>query len=227
MNQYNDIKCRVRSLRSEGKTYSEIKKLLSAKIPKSTLSTWCFDVELPVWYKEKIGHLNNQNLNKAQKMAWISNKLKQEKRLESLRNTNLHMIEKIKDKNILKMLLAMLYLGEGAKWQSHRGLQLGSSYPLIVKLYLRLLYLCYGITINEVRARISYRADQNLSDLKKFWSRETLIPLKNFYNSIPDPRTKGKITKHKKYKGVCSISCKSTDIQLELSIIPEILFKGM
>ena len=220
------LKAKVRELRSKGKTYSEILKNIKIKIPKSTMSDWCKDVDLPVWYQDKIKELNNDNFSKAQKVAWASNKLKQEKIIEEIKKNNKNINKKIKDKQVLKSLLSFLYLGEGSKWKSHRGLMLGSSDPLILKLYVLLLKLCYDIKPEELKCRVSYRADQNIKKLQEYWSKEIKIPLKNFYKTIPDPRTIGKPTRKKDYKGVCVVMCGGTKIQIELAEIPKIILEG-
>ena len=222
-----DIIKQAITLRSKGRTYREIQRVLKIKIPKSTLSSWCTDIELPKWYHDKVKSLNNQNLSKAQKMAWVVNKRKQEELRENLMKRNQYLAEKTQDKDILKMLLAMLYLGEGAKWKSHRGLHLGSSDPNIIRLYMKLLDACYDIKVGKFRGSICYRADQNLGSLQKYWSGITGIPLRDFYPTKPDSRTVGKITKQKNYKGVCALTCAGTNIQLELEAIPKIILTGV
>lgn len=202
-------------------------KALKIRLPKSTLSNWCCDVNLPKWYEDKVNKLNRRNFSKAQKMAWVSNKAKREQFLNDLLAGNQHLTEKLDDKDILKMLLAILYLGEGSKWRSHSGLILGSSDPNIIRLYVRLLNLCYSIEAEKLKCRISYRADQDIHKLQKYWSRIASIPLKNFYKTIPDPRTIGKPTRKKGYKGVCVVSCAGSHIQLELEAIPRIILKGL
>lgn len=221
------IKEKVKHLRSRGRTYSEILKDLKIFIPKSTLSYWCNDVVLSSSYKDRINKLNIKNFNKAQKMAWASNKLKREKLLRELLENNEYLIEKLKDKDVLKMLLSVLYIAEGSKWKSHHGLMLGNSDSNIIKLYICLLDLCYGIKPEKLKCRISYRADQDISFLQRYWSRITHIPIKNFYKTKPDPRTLGRSTRKKDYKGVCVIFCGGTDIQLELEAIPKIILKGL
>lgn len=219
-------KCRVKQLRTQGKTYSEILNILKLNIPKSTLSDWCRDIPLPKWYKEKITKINRNNITKAQKAAWASNKIKQENILSKIKSDNKNIFKIINKKQILKTLLSFLYLGEGAKWKSHRGLMLGSSDPLILKLYIHLLKLCYDIKPEELKCRVSYRADQNINKLQEYWSKEICVPLKNFYKTIPDPRTVGKPTKNTNYMGVCVLTCGGTIIQLELAEIPKIILAG-
>lgn len=220
------IKEEARRLRSRGKTYSEIMNTLGIKLPKSTMAEWCRGVKLPDSYWNKLDKINKYNYIKARKAAWLASKQKRERFLNELLKNNEILKNKIGDKDILKIILAILYLGEGAKWKGHHGLMLGSSEPDIINLYIRLLDICYGIKVNQLKCRISYRADQNLRILKKFWSKVTGIPLINFYKSKPDPRTIGKPTKNKGYKGVCVVTCGGTHIQLELEAIPKIILRA-
>lgn len=222
------IKNDVKRLRSEGKTYSEIKQVLNLQIPKSTISDWCKDVKLPAWYENKVNDINYKNLKKAQKHAAASNLIKREKFLLKISKDNKQNIDKyLKNNSIRKMLLSILYLGEGAKWKSHSGLILGSSNPMIIKMYIKLLNQCYGIDLNHLKCRISYRADQNIEKLQRYWSKMTSIPLKNFYKTKPDPRTIGKKTIKNDYKGVCVIMGGSTKIQLELELISKLIEEGL
>lgn len=221
------IKEKVKALRRKGKTFSEIERTLSLVVPKSTISNWCSDVIMPSWYQAKIDALNKTNFSKARKMSWVSTRIKRENLLNTLRERNKPIPKKIKDPDILKMILATLYLGEGSKWKSHSGLLLGSSDPDIIRLYIRLLELCYGIARENLKCRVSYRADQDIYELEKYWSKITSISLKNFYKTIPDPRTVGKPTKNLDYKGVCVIMGGSSSIQLELEIISKIILAGL
>lgn len=217
---------KVRKLRSEGKTYSEIQQVLNISKPKSTLSSWCQDAILPNWYTAKIRNLNRKNFMKAQAMAWASIRKKRELFLDKVRREATEVLKKFNLKN-LKTVLAILYLGEGAKWKGHSGLMLGSSDPQLILLYILLLEKCYKIKINQLKCRISYRADQNIYKLEKYWSGITGIPKENFYKTKPDPRTVGKKTKNNDYKGVCVITCAGSYIQLELEEITKLLLKKL
>ena len=227
MRKLEHIKTRIRKLRAQGNTFSEISKTIKVHIPKSTYSNWCANIKLPAWYKKKVEILNKRSLLKAQRISRISRRVKREQFLKNLRDKNRSIPKKLSDPLILKMLLAVLYLGEGTKWKSHRGLTLGNSDPNIIKLYIRLLKLCFGIKKENLKCRISYRADQNIYELEKYWARITGISKNNFYKTKPDPRTIGKPTKNKKYKGVCVVSCAGTEKQLELEFIPELILAGL
>ncbi len=226
MRDFANLKSKAQKLHGKGKTYTEIQTILGKKIPKSTLSYWCKNIALPQWYNKKIQNLKYLNLSRAQKMAWLANKAKQETILKDIYAKNYHLSKKVNDKDTAKMLLAMLYLGEGSKRKAHRGLRLGNSDPSVVQLYLKLLKHCFGILPKIMKCQIIYRADQNLTELKRYWSGITHIPFKNFYTTAFDPRTKGKPTLQKNYKGVCVISCAGADRQLELETIPKIILNG-
>ena len=218
------IRAKARKLRSKGKTYSEIQKILSISMPKSTLSSWCQGVILPDWYYAKIRELNNKNFTRAQAMAHASIKRKRESYLREVRKEATIILKKF-NKEGLKIALAMLYLGEGTKWKGHSGLSLGSSDPNIILLYISLLKKCYKIEPKILKCRISYRVDQNITELEKYWSSVTNIPQRNFYKTKPDPRTKGKKTRKIDYKGVCVLTCAGAKIQLELEEITKLLYK--
>ncbi len=221
---YADFKVIAMKLRRQGLTYSEIQKRLHVKIPKSTLSFWVSDLDLPASYNKKIRILNEHSRKKA-----IKAKRKIfEKQLANLITINDQLTNfALQNKDVQKIILAILYFGEGSKWISHRGLSLGSSDSLIIRLYCKLLRNVYNIDTDVLRARISYRADQDIAELTRFWSKMTGIPKNHFYKTKCDPRTIGKMTKNLEYKGVCVISCAGTRKQLELEIIAKRIAQKM
>lgn len=225
--QRTQLREQARILRAKGQTFAEIQESLGISLPKATLSGWCKDIVLPKWYARKIIELNRKNYEKARVLAWAANKAKRERFLKKLLDNIQSLKKKIKDREVLKMVLATLYLGEGTKWKSHSGLVLGSSDHEIILLYLKLLEICYGMKREKMKCRISYRADQNIRSLEKYWSKITGIPLVNFYKTKPDPRTIGKPTKKKEYKGVCVIMGGGSHIQLELEAIPKLILEGL
>ena len=148
--------------------------------------------------------------------------------MKSLTDNNLHLLDKLKDKDLLKIILAIIYSCEGSKWKNHSGLLLGNTDIDLLRFYMGALKICYPDVIkNEVfRCRVSYRADQDISELNVFWSKKLGVPLRHFYKSKADPRTIGKPTKNKNYKGVCVVTSRGSEIQLELEAIAKILFRS-
>ena len=186
----------VQDLRRRGYLFLEIRKAIKLDVPKATLSNWLRDIKVNKKYQRRFVKAILDSRKRAWEASLNSRKLKHEIFLENLKTKNLFLKKKL-SVDVQKIALAMLYLGEGAKWQGHRGLMLGSSDPIILKLYLIFLKNCYAVSRDTIKARISYRVDQNLREIEDFWSRELKIPVKNFYKTKPDLRTIGKKTKNK------------------------------
>ncbi len=213
----------VRLLRSAGLTYREINDSLGMQIPKSTISYLCRDIDPGNGYRERMQLETTQRLAFVRELAKKKNNEIFENKLTALRsgvsNTDLLM----QDIGVAKIALAMLYLGEGSKWKSRRGPALGSSDHRIIRTYLHLLYSCYGVQKPTVRCRIQHRADQDHAELLAYWQKVTELPESQFYKGYIDRRTIGKPTKKTDYRGVCTITCPGTYIQLELDIIADII----
>lgn len=218
----------IRKFRSQGMTYGEIVGKLGIKIPKSTLSDLVQGVTLPSDYEEKISKLNTTNLDRGRKKAVIINQIKRKKFLDGLIKINQPIAEKIKDKNIAKIALAMLCLGEASKYSSGGGrFCLGSSDPRIIIILLEFLKACFIFDMKKLRATVQCRADQNPIKLKEYWQKITRIPSNLFYKPLIDPRTKGKPTKKINYKGVLRIDYFDTKMQLELESLADLIYNNL
>lgn len=209
-----------------GYTFAEIQEAIGIPIAKSSLSYICKNVQLPAGYYAKVKLLNANHLNSVRESALKRNREIYRRRSEAAHMTANSLVDTL-DPAAIKISLAMLYLGEGSKWPSFRGLQLGSSSPLIIKLYVRLLTNCYGILPTALHARIQCRFDQDASNLLEYWSTVSGVPADRFYKTYADTRTQGKPTKRNDYKGVCVIIGGSTEAQLELAAIAEALLDKM
>lgn len=217
------LKQKVIELRKEGKTYAEICSCLNIAVPKGTLSYWCNGVPLPKNHDQKIKKLNELNLIKARACAVETAKKTRQKQIENIRIENGHLLKKIKDVDVAKIALAMLYLGEGNKNRKKGALVFGNSDPATICLFMNLLRNVYKIDEKKFRCTLLCRADQNIKKLEKLWSETTNVPLNQFYKARIDPRTVGKPTKKKEYKGVCRIDYFSARVFAELLEIPKIL----
>lgn len=214
------------SLRKQGYTYSEIREKLQLSISNGTISYVCKNTELTEEQQKRIKELQRKNLAKSRIKAVEANKKAQTIKLAALRTKNLHLTNSIQNHDTRLVALAMLYLGEGAKWKSRRGPLLANSNPNIIKLYMSLLQKCYQVMPEHCHARVQHRADQNSDELIEFWSNVTDIPRAQFYACYVDKRSIGKQTKNKDYMGVCSVMCPGTYIQLELQEIADIIFEA-
>jgi hypothetical protein len=219
------LKFKVIKLRKSGKTYGEIIKLIKQDIPKSTLSNWCSSVYLSSNQKKRIDKKIKDNCLKGMEVARIINRSKREKYLKSIANRNKYLVKIFKDRDVGKIALAMLYLGEGAKNLKRGSLRFGNSDPFVIDLFLNLMRKCYNVDEKKFRCTVLCRADQNIIKLEKFWLKITGISKSQFYETRIDVRTIGKPSKKQDYKGVCVIDYFSADIFLDLMQIPKTIYK--
>ena len=207
-------------------TYSEIQNVFGERIPKSTLSYICRNIELSKVAKNRIRSIEHNNLLKARQQAVKANKNKLNKFLDSIEK---QVVDQFKEYSTLdlKLALAMLYWGEGSKRSSFRGLSFGSSDPHLLLTYIVLLDLVYAIQKRDMKFRISCRFDQDELVIMNFWTTSLGVGLDQFYPLYKDVRTKNKITKKKNYHGVCVATCAGTDKQYELSMVSKHFYEKL
>lgn len=218
------LKLKVVKLRKDGNSYTDINKILKTHISKSTLSSWLKNLQLTSSQKAK---LNNNILNKinfARNKGLKTLKIKQGLHLKELKDKNLFLLKNINN-DIQKLLLSILFLGEGSKTKSTKNLCLGSANPDIIKLYLKLLRNCFKVDETKFRIRIQCRSDQDVKKLENFWSNITKIPKEKIYPTYIDKRSIGKPTKQLNYKGVCVIYYFDRSIQFELEFLSNSVIK--
>lgn len=219
-----DFKNKAVALRKQGKTYSEIKSLIP-HVSKSTLSYWLSGLELSSPQKERLSKNINRKLIKARTRAILVQKNKRDKYFYNIENDNLGFIDLLNNnKEVAKLVLAALYLGEGTK--SMRGsLRLGNSDPGIINLFLKLLRSCYVINESKFRATVLCRADQDIKSLERFWVKASGINKRQFYKARIDARTIGKPSRKLDYKGVFVIDYFSASIFHDLLILGRMMSK--
>ncbi len=214
----------VKDLRHQGKTYGEIITVVKQRIPKSTLTEWCRDISLPASYQKRIAKLNTEHLGKARSIAVEINKIKREEFFDKIEKINDPISHQIREKNIAKIALAMLCLGEASKHKTGSAFSLGNSDPKIVVLFIELLKFCFDFRIEKVRCTVQCRADQNIKGLEKYWQKVTDVPKEYFYKTRIDPRTIGIPTQKPDYKGVLKVDYLNSKIQLELESLASLIY---
>ncbi len=208
-----DKKPEALKLRKSGLSIGVIETRLG--IPRSTLSGWFKDVVLTKQQKEVLFKRWQNGLVSARKKAIAWHNAGKKQRLEAAQESAEEVIAAIdiKDRNILDLFLAVLYLGEGGK--SNDSTNMGNSDPLIMKTFLTILIKNYNIDLKRVRCSLNLRADQDVEGLKKFWLKELGLPMENMKYVYIDKRTIGSKT-YPDYKGVCTIECGNVAIKRKL-----------
>lgn len=189
----------------------------------------CKRIKLPEEYEKRITQLNLQNLSKAQRIARGMNKIKREEFFKKLEKLNTPIAKRLKNKEIAKIALAMLCLGEASKYNPkiRSTFYLGSSDYRIITLFLGLLKQCYNFDLEKIRCTVQCRADQDIKELEKYWMKITKIPARLFYKARIDPRTIGKPTKKKEYKGVLKIDYFERKVQHDLESLANIVYNSV
>lgn len=223
----NEIKIRACDLRKKGKTYSEIRRILGIQVPQATLSYWLSDIVLHKKHKKRIAAINSRNLADGRKIRLKQRKALKKRDFCALKD---EFCEPIRTLTIQqrKLLLAILYLGEGGKLpRSRAGVMLGNSDPKVIKIFLNLMRSAYPINESKFRCTIQCRADQNVENLEKFWSKVARVPRRNFLKAQIDKRTIGRPTRKKEYLGVLRIDYYSANIFHEIMSLADILSEGL
>ncbi len=223
--QFKNFKKEAIILRGKGKTYAEIRSILGANVPKSTFSLWFRSVQFSEKQAQKIREAQKINIFKGRQNALMVLGNKKQIYIQSINSRVKHLPALLQNKDVGKISLGMLYLGEGGKTRKS-SLMFGNSNPDIIRLFLGLLRNCYPIEERRIRCTVQCRADQDSEKLEEFWAMITHVPRSHFYKTRIDPRTIGKPSRKLDYKGVCRIEYLSADIYTELKMIGSLLSRN-
>lgn len=210
--RWYELKPKAIKLRKKGASLKDVEDKLS--IPRSTLSGWFRNIKLNSVQKKSLETRWRNALVKARKRAVIWHNKGKIQRLAKAEDEADKIIQRLNfnNRDLLDVGLAFLYLGEGSKGSAT---SMGNSDPAILKFFLGVLIKNYQIKRENIKCYLHLRADQNPTKMKKFWSKELDIPIKNFGRVSIDLRTKGKTT-YESYKGVCVIEAGNVAIQRKM-----------
>lgn len=182
-----ELKNKAVALRREGKTYSEIMKVIP--VAKSTLSEWLREVgmvkEVKQIFTEKrrLASLRGGQAKKKQRIATFD-------RITGIAEKEIGEITKRE----LWLIGIALYWAEGSKEKEYRpgtGIKFSNSDPEMISLFLKWLIEIVGVSKENIGFEIylhdSFR--QNISRFQKFWSEKTGLPL-SYFNTIYFKRNK-------------------------------------
>ncbi|MEK7634922.1 MAG: hypothetical protein AAB446_00600 [Patescibacteria group bacterium] len=177
------LKEKAKSLRLQGKSYTEIMSVLNLK-SKGTVSYWLKDIILT---KEATKLLKKNSELAYRRGLYKANKDRQKKtKLENLESFSLGQ-SKIHHINSydLTILGATLYWGEGTKAEpkttSYRMLAFTNSDPLMISIFMKFLREIVFVPENKICGGIHIYPSINRNAAKKFWSKVTKISKEKFY----------------------------------------------
>ena len=190
------------ALRKKGLSYSQIKNKLS--VSKSTLSGWLKDMPLP---KSRLDELQRNDLVIEKiRQTKLAKKLK---RREGVYKKVSQEIRNSKDPFFVAGFY--LYWAEGTK-TSEYSVSLANSDPSMIKCFVLWLQ-SLGVPKDKLKGRLHVYSDQNEPQLRKFWSKQTGISLKNFTKSYSkQSRSDRKTFKGMFPHGTCVIAYHNRDM---------------
>lgn len=197
-------------MRSRGFSLSEIANKFN--VAKSTVSSWVKGIKLN---DEAIARIEKRSEKGVQK-ALLTNKIKREnvlKEIELLTKLNIDSIHF--DKNIHKLLCALLFWCEGEKRFSY--VAFINSDPILTGTFLKLLRSSFEIDERKFRLCLHLHSYHNEEKQKKFWSKITGISQKQFYKVYK--KNNGNKNVRENYPGCASIRYYDYKIALELGSI--------
>ncbi len=218
ISKWSHLKTQAIALRRKGYSLKDVERDLG--IRRSTLSGWFKNVSLINKQRERLLDRSKNGLvfARGKAVAWHNNQ--KQLRMSMAKEAAGKTLEyiNVKDKNILELALAMLYLGEGFKKSVQTGM--GNSDPFILRFFIKSLKDSFNIDIKKIKCELHLRADQKPKKEVIYWSKQLDIPTINFGAISLDQRTVGRPT-YPNYHGVCIVRCGNVAIQRRISYLAE------
>ena len=215
-----DLTVKAISLRQNGWSLQEICEALA--LPKTTVQGWVKHVALTDTQHLRLKAKAIESAARGRPLAELAWQQKIDQWKAGIRSQVRHLATlPFNNPHVAQLACGLLYICEGAKYPTSRGMSFANTDPRMVKLFLKLLREHFAIDEKKFRVRVMHRWDQDGERLKIFWSEVTAIPLNQFYPSYADRRTQGHPTRKAGYRGICSLQYVSTTLQYLLQAIGE------
>ena len=180
MSSNMSLRERAVSLRKNGESYNNIRKLLGIR-SKGTLSNWFRGIKLP---KKSIELLAKNNKLAHERGLFTANKNRKvriDNENKKAYTEGQNYIQPISKKELL-LIGAVLYWGEGTKSERNAvSLTLSNSDPFMISVYMRFIREILKIPEEKIRAGIHIYPSISANEAKKFWSNITKLPESRFY----------------------------------------------
>lgn len=172
-----------------GRSYNEITRLLN--IPKSTLSGWFTNLELP---KEASGRLEKR-VHVASLRGLLARNKNQtalaQTRSKAMHTEGFNLIKNLSKRDLL-VIGATLYWAEGykkpvifnGKPRTSHTVSLTNSDPELICIFLRFLREVCEVQEEKIKIWIRYFEHQDQAYLLDFWQKKCNIPYSNFLKSL-------------------------------------------
>jgi hypothetical protein len=183
-----------RDLRRAGLSYGEIMDLIPVK--KSTLATWCREVELTA---DQIGAIRAR---RAPQPGIPRNTNRKRRRIVELIKTQATLEAEHLIGDPIWVAGTVLYWGEGFTTQNRLGMANSDSHAL--RLFMRWCE-AFHRPLTGFSAKVNLHADNDELAARRWWSAELGIPLADFHKSFVKPDGTGHRKNHLE-RGVCMVT---------------------
>lgn len=172
-------------LRLSGKSYNEIAGLIG--VPKSTLSNWLSNLELPDKARKRLAHRVSSGASRGLEKRNRNQTHLAIQRMRLARNAGQKEVSRL-TLHELTLLGAGLYWAEGYKREiirngkkrtSHR-IALANSDPMLIRMFLQFLRKSCRVTDDRITASVRLYQHMNEKVTLAFWQKITGLPKKNF-----------------------------------------------
>ena len=207
-------------LRKKGYSLFEIANKLN--IAKSTSSLWLRNIELNTKARNRIEE--RRSLARSKAGQTVKNRVKHRRnRLDVISKELISKLNITNNSQLCKLLCSFLYWGEGNK----TGYRVGfiNSDPIMIGAFIKLFRRSFILNESKFRALVHLHEYHDETEIKKYWSKITNIPLSQFTKSYLKPHT-GKIIRQG-YKGTLRITYADTRIVDELKAVYNELAKSL
>ena len=186
---------KTRSLRKRGFSYGEIAKKIGKS--KSTVKYWCEDIKLAQKDYERLYTKQITMLSRGPN----SSHERRKKEVEQIIKDAERGISLSPNSESYKLFGAALYWAEGNKIHDFT---VTNSDPLLIQFMTQWFCNIFKVSTKQMKAHLNIYPQQNDSELKKFWSDITNIPLENFGKTFIKPTNKN-YKKNNLYYGTIKI----------------------
>lgn len=215
------IRLNATKLRKQGKSYSEINKLLG--VPKGTLSSWFKNIE---WSrnisKQNIDTSRIKNSERIKKL----NKIRSCKLEKSYQEAKIEATKEYEEYKNQPVFIAglMLYLGEGDKTNANNLVRIANIDFYVLKIFLKFLVSFCGISKSKIRFWVLLYPDLDLKECEEKWQKELNLNKENFYKA---QRIKGRHKTKRLIYGVGNIILGDKRLKIKILKWIELLSKDL
>jgi len=199
---------KVRQLRLEGKSYSEIRKVV--KVSKSSLSLWLKDISLT---GDQLKRIKGKK-EKAIESFIETMKLKRERKLLDYYTKQKKNWLPLSERELFLSGL-FLYWGEGNK-ASRNTVSVSNTDPNVIKFSILWLVKSLKVPKNKVKVSLQLYSDMNINESTNYWVKELGIPAEQFNKPYIKISTRSLIDQKGFGHGTCNISVQNTVIKENL-----------